>query len=150
MKIFCSEDLFWFQQVIEAGIFFTETSDYFSEILWSPYKPCSQIWHFCVTFAEGFVHQLWHLTGFQLFCVNRHGCHMWGSKLVLTRGVHDFTHSLYAHYIICQSKGYVCGLVCLLDLFYLLNTYTYYKWGPQEGVWCYVLCAKITCLLCAM
>ena len=23
-------------------------------------------------------------------------------------------------------------------------------WGPQGGVWCYVLCAKFTCLLCAM
>ena len=27
---------------IESGIFFTETSDYFSEILWSSYRPCSQ------------------------------------------------------------------------------------------------------------
>ena len=30
MKIFCSEYLFWFK-LIEAGIFFTETSDYFFE-----------------------------------------------------------------------------------------------------------------------
>ena len=30
-------------KVIEEGIFFTETSDFFSEILWSSYRPCSQI-----------------------------------------------------------------------------------------------------------
>ena len=30
-------------KVIETGIFLTETSDYFSEILWSSYRPCSQI-----------------------------------------------------------------------------------------------------------
>ena len=42
MNIFCSDDLFCFK-VIEAGLFFTETSDYFSEILWSSYRPCSQI-----------------------------------------------------------------------------------------------------------
>ena len=34
-------------KVLEAGIFFTETSDYLSEILWSSYRPCSQIWHLC-------------------------------------------------------------------------------------------------------
>ena len=27
--------------------------------------------------------QLWHMTGFQLFCVNRDGCHMWGRKCSL-------------------------------------------------------------------
>ena len=30
-------------KVIETGILLTETSDYFSEILWSSYRPCSQI-----------------------------------------------------------------------------------------------------------
>ena len=46
-------------KVIEAGIFFAETSDYFLEIIWSSYRPCSQIWNFCVTYVEGFVYQLW-------------------------------------------------------------------------------------------
>ena len=54
-------------KVIEAGIFSTETSDYFSKILWSPYIPCSQIWHFCVTCVEGFVHQLWYNDLFRYF-----------------------------------------------------------------------------------
>ena len=35
-------------KVIETGIFLT---DYISEILWSPYIPCSQIWHLCVTYV---------------------------------------------------------------------------------------------------
>ena len=67
MKIFCSDDLNSGFKVIEAGIFFTETLDYFSEIIWSSYIHCSQIWHVCVAFVEAFVHQLWHMTGFQLF-----------------------------------------------------------------------------------
>ena len=29
--------------VSKLGIFFTETSDYFSEILWSSYRPCTQM-----------------------------------------------------------------------------------------------------------
>ena len=32
--------------------------------------PCSQIWHFCVTYVEGFVHKLWHMTGSQLLFLN--------------------------------------------------------------------------------
>ena len=39
--------------------------------------------HFCVTYVEPFVHQLWHMTGFQLLWVNRDGCHMWGRKCSL-------------------------------------------------------------------
>ena len=30
-------------KVIETGILFTETSDYFSEIIWSSYRPYPQI-----------------------------------------------------------------------------------------------------------
>ena len=77
--------------MIEAGIFFTETSDYFSEIIWSSYRPCSQIWHLCVIYVEGFVHQRWHMTGFQLFCVNRDGCCMWGRKYSTLSATPDFT-----------------------------------------------------------
>ena len=29
-------------------------------------RPCAQIWHCCVTYIEGFVHRMWHMTGFQL------------------------------------------------------------------------------------
>ena len=45
-----------FPYVIGAGIFLMETSDYFSEILWSSYTPCSQSWHRCVTYVDWFVH----------------------------------------------------------------------------------------------
>ena len=46
------------------------------------------------------------MTGFQLFWVDRDGCHMWGRKcslllehlISLPLGVHDFAHSLYIHY----------------------------------------------------
>ena len=48
-------------------MFFTETSDYFSKIIWSSYRPCSQISQLCVTYVEWFVHQLWHITVFLRF-----------------------------------------------------------------------------------
>ena len=100
-------------KVIEAGIFFTETSDSTS------YRPCSQIWLFCVTHIKGFVHQPWHMTGFQLFWVNRDDCHMQAKNSHPFRntwfhsvwGVHDFTHSLYIHCRICQSWDDVYGLM---------------------------------------
>ena len=83
--------------VIGAGIFLTEASDYFSQIRHTLF-----IRHFCVTYVEVILHQLCHMTGFQLFVwLNRDGCHMWGWKCSLFRntwfhslwGVHDFTHS---------------------------------------------------------
>ena len=80
MKIFCSEDPFWFQSYWSRD---SLHGNYLSKIIWSSYRHCSQIWHFCVTYVEWFVHQLWHMTGFQLFLVNRDGCHMWGRKCSL-------------------------------------------------------------------
>ena len=107
-------------KVIEAGIFFTETSDYFSEILWSSFNPCLQICHLCVTYVEWFV-QLWHMTGFQLFCANRDGCHMWGRKCSLFPehlwGCHDFTHSLYADYILLNLSVLGLFMVVIQTLF---------------------------------
>ena len=54
MHINCLYRIYSGFKVIEAGIFFTETSDYFSEILWSSCRPCSQILHFRVSYVEGF------------------------------------------------------------------------------------------------
>ena len=34
-------------------------------------------------YVEGFVHQLCHITGFQLICLNHDECHMWGRKCPL-------------------------------------------------------------------
>ena len=39
--------LFWFQSYWNRDI----PQDYISEILWSPYRPCSQMWHLCVTYV---------------------------------------------------------------------------------------------------
>ena len=55
MKNFCSEDLFWFQSDWSRDILHVSL-DYFSEIPWSSYRPCSQIWQLCVTYFEWFVH----------------------------------------------------------------------------------------------
>ena len=108
-------------EVIEAGIFFTETSDYFSEILWSSCRPCSQIWHLYVTYAEGLFTNcdIWLVST----CVAGNGRSFRNTWFHSLWGVHDFTHSLYMHYIICQSKDYVYGLmtlVCLPGLVWLL------------------------------
>ena len=92
-------------KVIESGIFFTETSDYFSDILWSSYRPCSQIWHLCVTNVEWFVSSyLW---------VTWRVPHV-GQEMLTLSGTPDWFHSLWEfmisriHYIyiiyywICQ------------------------------------------------
>ena len=50
-------------------------------------------------------------------------------------GVHDFTHSLYIHYRICQSKDYVCGLmtlVCLPGLVLTAVSWTYIILPPSR------------------
>ena len=83
------------------------------------------------------------MTGFQLFGVNRDGCHMWGRKcslfpehlISLPLGVHDFTpfgsswfHSLWEfmispihymyiiYYWICQFQEYVYRLIAWISL----------------------------------
>ena len=55
---------------------------------------------------------------FLIFYVNRDGCHMWGRKCSLfpehrfhsLSGVHDFTHSLYIHYILLNLSVLVLCL----------------------------------------
>ena len=57
-------------------------------------------------------------------------------------GVHDFNHSLYIHYIICQSKDYVYGLmtlVCLPGLVLTAFSWTYIIL-PPSGQW--IICKK--------
>ena len=60
-------------------------------------------WTLFVAYVEWFVHKLWHMSGLLLFWVNRDGCHLCGRKCALfwktIWGIHDFTHSLYTHYI---------------------------------------------------
>ena len=106
---------------------------YNCKILWSSYIPCSQIWHIYVIYVEECVHQLWHMTGFQLFCVNRDGCHMCCRAFSLFHSFGEFMispiHYMYIHYIICQSKDYVYGLmtlVCLPGLVLTDLSWTYF------------------------
>ena len=93
MKIFCSEDLFWFK-FIEAGIFYTETSDYFFEndmvVIQTLLTNVTLLY---ITYAEWFVHQLWHMTGFRLL-LNCDWYHMWGRKC-----------SLFKEHLISLSVG---------------------------------------------
>ena len=91
-------------EVIEAGIFFTETSDYFSEILWSSYRPCSQICShmFNGLFTNYDISLVSSYLGLIVTCAacgagNAHSFrNTWFHSFW---GVHDFTHSLYIHYI---------------------------------------------------
>ena len=101
-------------KVIEAGIFVTETSDYFSEIIWLSYRPCSQIWHFCVTYVKGV--SLWHIFKpvSSYFCVNRDGWPHVGYEMLTLSGTPDFTpfESSWLHPFII----YITELVSLWTL----------------------------------
>ena len=91
--IFSVQKIYSGFKVIEAGIFFTETSDYFSEIIWSSYRPCSQIWHPCVICSM--VCSLTDIWLVLLFGVNRGGrqeCSFFPEHLISL-------HSLYTLYI---------------------------------------------------
>ena len=85
--------------------------------------PCSQIWHFCVTYIEWFGHQLWHIHDwFPVISVNCDGPHV-GQEISLFPehlislhflgsswfcslwGVLDFTYN-YIHFWICQYMYY--------------------------------------------
>ena len=84
-------------KVIEAGIFFMETSDYFSEILWSSYwfTNLTLLCHICsscfASIVTGATCGAGNVHSFRNTCFHS----LWG--------VHDFTRSLYIHYRICQS-----------------------------------------------
>ena len=68
-------------KVIEAGIYsLRKLQTTFKKLYGRHTDVVKKFDTFCVTYVEGFVHQLWHMTGFQLFC---DGCHMWGRKCSL-------------------------------------------------------------------
>ena len=107
----------WYILGFKVILSFTETSCYVSENLFNYLTLLCRIgWRVCsptVTYVS--LSGSWR-------------CHMWGRKCSLIPtwfhsvcGVHDFTHSLYMHYRICQSNDYVYGLmVCLPGLVGLL------------------------------
>ena len=125
MKIFCSEDLFWFQSYWSRDILHGNFRLFFG--------------NYMVVIQTLFTNltPLWHMTGFQLFWIHRDGCHMWGRKcslfpehlVALPLGSSWFHTFIIYTLQICQSKDYVYGLMTglyawisldgfVVDLFY--------------------------------
>ena len=70
-------------KVIESGIFFTKLQTTVRKFYGCHTQTLYTNWNFCVTCVEGFVYQMRHMPGFQLFRVNRDECYMWGVKCLL-------------------------------------------------------------------
>ena len=127
MKIFCLEDLF---KVIEAGILFTETSDYFLEILWSPNIPCSQIWHLCVTYVE------WFTVTFDWFPVI--WCKSWrvphvGQERLTLSGTHAFT--LFGEFMISPIHYiYTLHITEFVSFRTMFTDYGLFAWISQTAL----------------
>ena len=101
-----------------ARIFFMEISDYLYEIRWSSYRHWTPIWFFWDKYVEGVIHRLWHMTGIQLFCVTRDGCHMWGKKIspfpVFMMSLHLGSLWSYPFIIVCILPNLPVFGLCLL------------------------------------
>ena len=104
-KILCSEDLFWFQSYWGTDNLYRN----FRLLLGNSMVVINNLF----TYVEQFSHQLLHLTGLQLFVVNRDGCHIWGNKcslyvehLISLPLVSSWFHPIiiiYIYYIMCQN-----------------------------------------------
>ena len=122
-------------KVIKTGILFTETSDYTLRKFYGrhqSYRPCSQIWHLCVTYVEGFVHQLWHKTGFPVILSESWRVpHMRQEMLTFPEHLislplgsswfHPFIINIYIHYRICLRTLVLFSWISLTALYW-----TYY------------------------
>ena len=111
MKIFCSENLFWFQSYWSRDILHRNFRLLFGNSMVVIQTLFTNLTPLC------------HMTGFQLFSVNRYGCHMWDRKCSLflehiislplgSSWFHPFI--IYTLHNLC--KDYVYGLktvVCL-------------------------------------
>ena len=118
MKIFCSEDIFWFQSYWSRNILhgnFRLLFVNYMVVIHTLFTNLTQRCHICWRV----VHQLWHTTGFQLCCSKPWRVPHVGQEILTLSGtpdftsfwgVHDFTHSLYIHYILLNLT--VLGL-CL-------------------------------------
>ena len=87
MKIFCSEDLFRFESYWSRDILHRN----FRLRLWLSNRHCSQIWHRFVTYVEWFVHEMCHMTGFQLFGGKSWRARHVGQEMLTLSGIPDFT-----------------------------------------------------------
>ena len=86
-----------------------ETSDYFSEIIWSSYILCTRIWHFCATYVEGFVYRLKHMVSSYFAWITTGAT--WEQEILKLSGTPDFTNSLHMHYWIWRSYYYAYRLM---------------------------------------
>ena len=85
-KDFLPGDLLSFQRYLVIDILHKNVKTAFRKSYGRHADIVHKFWHFCVPYVAEFVHQLWHTTGFQLFCVNSDGCHMWDKKCSLFPG----------------------------------------------------------------
>ena len=119
MKIFCSEDLFWFQSYWCRDILHGNFRLLFGNsmiVIQTLFTNLTLMCHICWRF----VHQLWHMTGFHMCGRNLNGRSFRNTWFHSLWGVHDFTHSLYMYYIICHNIYGLMTLVCLPGLVWLL------------------------------
>ena len=124
MNIFCSENLFWFQSYWSRDILQT------FRLLFANYTVVIQTLYTNVTLLCHII--IWLVSNYCVRVVTLVTCeaenihsfrNTWFHSL---QGVHDFTHSLYLLYRICQSMDFVFGLmtlVCLPELVWLLCQY---------------------------
>ena len=83
---------------------------------------------------EGFVHQLWHMTGFQLFWVNRHGCQMWDRKCslfpehLISLPLGSSWFNPFIIYVIHNLSDYIYGLMTGLFAWIDLDQLTALSW----------------------
>ena len=119
MKIFSSEDLFWFQSYgdndIIHGNFGLLVGHYMAVI------------HSFFTNLTLLCHQLLHMTGFQLFGVNRDGCHMWDRKC-----------SLFPDHMISLSSGISPNILhnlLVLGLCLRINGSVLFAWISRPCHW---------------
>ena len=131
MKIFCSQELFWFQShwsrdilhrnlVLILGNSMVVIQTLFTNLT----LLCHICWRVCsptVTcdwFPANFLSKSWRVPP-----VGAGNAHYFRNNWIHSVwGIHDFTHSLYIHYIMFQSWNYVYGLmisVYLLGLVWL-------------------------------
>ena len=134
MKMFCSEDLFWFQSCWSRDILHGNLTTFrkfhcHTDIV---HKFDTSVSHM----LKGLFNScdIWLVSSYFVYIVTGATCgagnaqsfrKTWFHSVL---GVHDFTHSLYMHSGICKSKDYVYGLITSLFAWISLTAlfWTYY------------------------
>ena len=153
MKIFGSEDLFWFQSYwsrdILHGKLQTTFRKFYGRHTWSKFD--TSVPHMLKGLFTNC--DVWLVSR---YLVNRDGCHMWGRKCSLFPETHHFTpfgefkvspiH--YIYYVICQSEDYmyVYGLMTGLFAWISLTALsgTYFIRGADIELTCWIMVIYVT------